>query len=34
MPLEVIARSNSTIAACLANIQKTTIKDQFFTLLF
>jgi hypothetical protein len=34
MPPEGIARSNSTIATCVANIQKTTIKGQFFTLLF
>jgi hypothetical protein len=33
MLLEGIARNNSTIATCVANIQKTTIKGQFFTLL-
>jgi hypothetical protein len=34
MPLEGIARSNSTIATCVVNTQKPTIKGQFFTLLF
>jgi hypothetical protein len=34
MPLEGIAQSNSTIATCVANIQKTTIKGHFCTLLF